>query len=507
MKIGSLSLFLALASLPGGAAAQGIDQTCAAALVKSDPTLLNVAYPDDSAIYYLGVAQIAPGTRVRITGRFPHARYMSFNVYDPLLRPVDAVTDVDVVPDPGSTNPFRRGADRTTDRRSYTVTIEPGVAPADPAPNTLYAGGGQGGVPNLGATFLYRIYLPDPGRGDDGGVGVPTVTVEPATGSAGSPATSPCAGLERPTITGINETLAAVSPPADPPQPGGANPPVWRKFVNLLSSVAVNTTGQPNPGGLPLDDLGGSGGFLSNRDNNYVSAPTSRGFGKILVTRFKAPTFPDTRGGATRMPGGQLRYWSLCQNDPPTQRFVACVNDDRAVVDRDGNVTVVVSTTADRPATATRACGVNWLPWGANPKGLLLYRHMLPADDFGGAVQRATVDKEAETMGAFLPSSTYHADRTAFEKAMACAPPATTPTTATTRRCVSRRLIEVRLRGRAARARRVTVRIGGRAAIRRSVRRGTVAIDLRRLPRGIYRVSIAHGGRTIARRTYRTCGR
>ena len=44
------------------------------------------------------------------------------------------------------------------------------------------------------------------------------------------------------------------------------------------------------------------------------------------------PTFPDTRPGTPRMPAGQLRYWSLCENDPSTQRFIGCLNDDRTVV-------------------------------------------------------------------------------------------------------------------------------------------------------------------------------
>jgi hypothetical protein len=491
-----------LAGAPRLASAQGIDETCVVALVKSDPTLLNIAYPDDSAQYYFGVAQIAPGTRVRISGRFPHARYMSFNVYDPALRPVDAITDVDIVPEAGSTNPFRTGADRTASRRSYTVTIEPGAKPANPAPNTLYAGSDPSGAPTAAPTFLYRIYLPDPGTGDDGGVGVPTVQIEPATTTESPSSPSPCATAAKPTIAGINETLAAASPPVDPPQPGGTNPPVWRKFVNVLSAVGVNVTGSPSPGGLDLDTLGGSGGFLSNKDNAYVSAPTTRGFGQVLVTRFRAPTFPDTRGGATRMPGGQLRYWSLCQNDPPTQRYVACVNDDRAVLGADGFATFVVSTAGRRPATATRACGVNWMPWGANTKGLPLYRNMLPAADFGASVQAATVDHEGATMHEYLPVSRYYADRAAYEKAVPCVAPGTAAPKVP---CASRRLIELRLHGRAARLRRVAVRIGGRRAVMKTVRRGTVAIDLRRLPRGTYAVRVSSGGRTLARRTYRTC--
>jgi len=416
----ALAAAATLALLPAGSApAQGVDQTCVLALTKFDPGTLNIAYPDDSAQYYVGVYQLMPGMRIRITGRFPHARYMSFNVYDPAQRPLDAINDVGITPDPGSANPFVRGADRTSsDRRSYTVFIDFGAPPANPAPNTLYTGAGQGGTPNVHGSFIYRIYIPDKGRDDTGGVGLPTATVEPAT-ATGTPATSACATAEKPTVGGINEALADEALP-DAPFPGGTNPPTWRKFVNLASGAALQLLGEPNPGGIDLDTLGGSGGLLSNRDNAYVSTPINRAHGQIVVTRLRAPTFADTRAPAAIMPGGQLRYWSMCENDPPTQRMVACLNDDRSVVGRDGFVTYVVSLTSKRPSGATAACGVNWLPWGPDQRGILIFRHMLPHVGFRQSIQRAEVDREAASMGTYFPVSRYYADAAAYERAVGC---------------------------------------------------------------------------------------
>ena len=89
------ALSLALGLAPAAARGQGVDQTCALTLTKTDPATVNVAYPDDSAIYYSGAYQLAPGTHIRIHGRFPHARYMSFNVYDAVQRPLDGVSDGD----------------------------------------------------------------------------------------------------------------------------------------------------------------------------------------------------------------------------------------------------------------------------------------------------------------------------------------------------------------------------------------------------------------------------
>src|SRR5947199_244278 len=85
------ALSLALGLAPAAAPGQGVDQTCALTLTKTDPATVNVAYPDDSALYYSGAYQLAPGTRIRIHGRFAHARYMSFNVYDAAQRPLDGI--------------------------------------------------------------------------------------------------------------------------------------------------------------------------------------------------------------------------------------------------------------------------------------------------------------------------------------------------------------------------------------------------------------------------------
>lgn len=500
LSLGALALAAALA--PATATPQGVDETCLLPLTKVDPATVNIAFPDDSALYYGANFVLTPGLRVRITGRYPHARYMSFNAYDPQLRPVAALNDQEIAPDRGSANPFLLGADRTRKAgRDYTVFIEGGPKPATPAPNTLYPAQTGEGAPNVAGLFLYRIYVPDRDTGETGGVGVPTATIEPTT-STDRPEPSACQDLVKPSVTGINELLAAASPPRPPASTGGQNPPSWRRFVNLLSSVAVNTAGSPSPAGVPLDDLGGSGGFLSNKDNDYVSAPINRGFGDVVVTRFRVPTTPDTRPGTPRMPGGQLRYWSLCQNDPATQRYIQCVNDDRAVVGDDGYATFVVSPAAQRPANATRECGVNWLPWGLNPRGLLILRHMLPVD-FAASIQAAAVDREVDTMGAYFPVSRYLDGPAAYDTEVGCRPPA--PAAGRRTACTSRRVIMITLPRGARAARRARVVVAGRARTVPVTRGGRVRVDLRRAPKGTYRVRVVVGGRTAATRTYRTC--
>ena len=417
---GTLAAGLLLA--PAAARGQGVDETCALPLTKFDPATVNIAYPDQAAVYYSGAYAAVPGTRIRIDGRFPHARYMSFNVYDNIQRPLDALADVQLRADKGSSNPFAKGADRTVKRRAYTAFVDFGKIPRKRARNTLYTGTGQGGTPNFDGTFIYRVYVPDRGRDESGGVGVPTVTLE--TTSGGRPPKSACTHFAKPSGASVNRQVAASNGlPAPTPAPG-RSPPVWRKFINLPRSFAetILDNEYTDPARMSYEhsaayDLGGHGGFLSNIHNAYLYTPIAKDNGLVLATRLRAPTFPDTRPRARRMPGGQLRYWSLCQNESQSQRFIACKTDDQTTLARDGYANFVVSTPSQRPANARAKCGVTWIPWGPQAGGVLIYRHMLPNPAFARAIQRVPAQgREKAVMGAYFPRSRYYADRQAFEK-------------------------------------------------------------------------------------------
>ncbi|HXG28879.1 MAG TPA: hypothetical protein VNJ47_08520 [Nevskiales bacterium] len=107
---------------------------CSWALV-SDPDLGNIAFPDEYASYWVAVLPALPGTRLRIEGQFPDARYFSYNVYDPLLRPVDAVTDYQLLPRVPGSNPWRSaGAAPGAD---YVAYLRPEPQPEVTEPNTL----------------------------------------------------------------------------------------------------------------------------------------------------------------------------------------------------------------------------------------------------------------------------------------------------------------------------------------------------------------------------------
>jgi hypothetical protein len=406
-----LAALICLLAAAAPAHAAGLDETCELTATRFDADTVNILFPDSSAQYWTAGYRAVPGTHIRIDGVYPYARYTSWNVYDPALRPFTHKPDVEIAPDAGSANPFLPGARRNTAaaRRHYTlfITFDPGFKPG---PNTIYVDPSK----NPSGVFTLRVYVPDSGRDVSGGVGVPQVTWQPNSEGA-PPVVSPCVSASKPTTSAVTGAYAGQDGPESGPPVPGRNPPHWHKFTNLCQSgddlFFDNQYGDnlPDSGQRPCDNFG-SGGFLSNMDNAYVYAGINRGFGKAVVLHGRAPSYARTYPHARVMPSGvQLRYWSFCQNDPFDQRYIGCLRDDQVALDRDGFYTIVVSRPADRPR-----CAKNWIPWGPQPEGVLIYRHMLPDPAFSGAIQKASYGTEQQSMGDYFPSARYLTEPSAF---------------------------------------------------------------------------------------------
>jgi hypothetical protein len=185
---------------------------------KIDPYGVNALFPDRAARYWLLQLPAAAGMSLDIHGRFPHSRYISFTSYDPALGSVDGLDDARIRPDQGSRNPFLAGASRRVPdgRRAYTVRVVQGPRPSRPAANHLYTGSSDGSRSAAYFSVIYRDYRPDRGYGDDGGVGLPSVTVRTPAGAVPLPAcTAPVAPA-----TGLNDTVAHGALPAATPACG-----------------------------------------------------------------------------------------------------------------------------------------------------------------------------------------------------------------------------------------------------------------------------------------------
>ena len=354
---------------------------------KTEPDTVNVAFPDTHASYWSHAYTAAPGTELVVHGTYAKARYFSFHVYQPTGVPVDAIYDAQIRPDRGSTNPFAGG--RASGRHDYTVHVVFTAKPARPAPNTVYAGEtAQAGVPNPGGLLMLRVYTPTDPTSPQGGVPLPRVD-RVAQGAV------------------VTEGGACSN---DLPSTGGAG------------TTALNGTSLPNDAPVTTGTItwgraygNKAAGFFPNNQNAYLSAGIDRVYGPLVVVRTKAPRFPDTQSGVLPSAKDQLRYWSFCQNSLST-RVSSCAADSDTVVGKDGYLTLVISDPAQRPANAVRAKGVTWIPWGGtDEKGLILYRHMVPASSFPFAVQRVDQGEDpAAVMKAYYPSARY-CTKAAFE--------------------------------------------------------------------------------------------
>ena len=371
----------------------------------------NYAFPDIGAAYWTARYTVPAGATLRLRGTFAHARYQSFHSYG-AGHPVDSINDLATVADPGSTNPFLPGAARTAKRRSYAISISGAPPPTGSrAPNTLYAG-----VPGRNdQELIYRVYVPDKGRDYSGGVGLPEPELTLADGTVlrGDDLCTAISSTDSVLETSqlpLQTYLALRDQPGKPPTFPAVNPPRFGAFYNTaytINCVYLNVC-EPNPVR--------SGGQYSNRDIAYVGAFLNRQFGSVLVLRGKLPTTPLTYGREKRMGQGQLRYWSICQNESfATTAGAGCLYDEQVPIDKDRRYTIVTSLPADRPANAYRRCGVGFVPWPENGDGaghpddaLLLIRNMLPSPSFHQAVQDTRVPgDEAAVMGPYLPTPTY----------------------------------------------------------------------------------------------------
>jgi hypothetical protein len=401
-------------------------------LVVSNPDLINVAFPDEAATYWVATLPALPGARLRIDGRYPQARYFSFNVYDPALRPVDAITDYQILPRVAGTNPYQDAG--AAAGGGYVAYVVDGATPDPRATNTLYtnvvrAPGGAGGLPNPSITLIYRIYLPE--IDGSGGVPLPQLTLETADGATAPVSFAQCDPLPPDGLPSLlNEAIrdASYPPGVDVvPVPIAPSEPRITRFYGLpetLRVLASNAVGFD----LPLQQITASdtgGGFLSNVDNAYVTTMASRDKGALYIVRARAPVWAREPVDAP-LGDAQLRYWSICSNEFVSQRFVACLADHEVALDDAGYFTVVVSDPDQQPANAVAGQGslggMNWLPWGgAYADSVLIYRHMLPSPQFAEAIQNVPYGTPVEdAMGEYAPRAVY-CDRATIEAAASAA--------------------------------------------------------------------------------------
>jgi len=398
-------------------------------------------WPDKRPTYFFGEMAMPAGTDLTVRGKFPHARFFNFSIYlferNTFVNATGGSIDgYDMEPDPGSTNPYRVGADRDAANRNFTIHIIAKDAPANPADrmkNTVYLG-------NKDQTIFggFRMYVSDKGY-DGAGLGPadgptregPVLTFE-ATLADGTKLS------QAETNTRMGKLMGDAPPPIDADG--------WYKLVNskdndpcmtpatapacpnsqffLFKGVKDALYGAFMPpaqrvkaAGPPASDGG------ANASTAYLVNYISRKFGPLYVFRAKLPTFPNTWANTKIMPDGQVQYWSVATMATFTNGSLwDGVFDMQVPVDKDGTYTIVVSRPEDRPKNATAANGITWLDWGpgeglGDPRnrkdwGALLMRFMVPQKDW--RYNPLKPGDLASNMGPYYPRG-YYTTKANFE--------------------------------------------------------------------------------------------
>jgi len=303
----------------------------------------NIAYPEgDTATYWGTLITGALGSTLTINGQFPAARYMAMQTYDSNHNVLSAINDQSINPDAGQNNPFRAGS--TTALGTYTLTVVFGSTPTTPAANTLYTGD------LTQVALVYRVYYPNSSSTLTGGTSKPTLPNLTQGGKLMSTCSPRPVLPDSSTVNGHIQTYDFTGVAPTTPKPA-TSPPTM-----LLTVTNANTP------------------YYPSADNNYMSAYLSRKYlappynYNMVVMTMKAPTFSNTQAGDApylATTSKQVRFWSVCEDDPLTTGVARCVADNQAP-SLNGYVTFVFSDPSYKPSSSVLSqWGASWLGWGA----------------------------------------------------------------------------------------------------------------------------------------------
>lgn len=367
-------------------------------------------YPEEEAVYWVAILPRlqGKGERYEIRGQYPEVRFFSLQSYTTTGLSVDAAFDHQIQANQVSIKPFQSPKQKPTDR--YTVNLVEGSPPKFELfrpRNTFYAGEDQVSL------LIYRTYAPTPLDGDpipsefeedpeqwrkQGQQFLPKIYYiadhrsEPTfqsvdeicdvmiTNGAGD-------GSDLPQLTTqIGDVFIPILSDLDINAGSlASNPPQWFVGSTFVESLIPLFEGFPNLQMQlrQLDETDALTEFFANEANAYLASFINPAYGEIVVTHYRAPTFPNTQDGEPIDPETQnTRFWSVCVNDPFLLYVTGCLSDRDVDINPDGTVTLVFSREKNRPIDPDTGLPVsNWLAL-PSPVSIVLYRHTLPSRKF-----------------------------------------------------------------------------------------------------------------------------
>jgi hypothetical protein len=279
----------------------------------------------------------------------------------------ERLDDVQIKPPAGNVNPFTPGSKRSATKRSYSIWVR-FRAPVGNQPHDTLSAGTSG----FGA-LTYRVDAPDKGRDAQGGVPLPAI-----------------------------DKVIVLKEGA---KPRVIHVPMCAAPTLVRAAAAARTFASTVQGWPPL--TWHSTTMRSSQDSSALATRLTRGRG-VVVVRFKAPAFANTYKGASITGHEQVRYWSVCEYELRSGHLVGCVADYQANLDKQGYATIVLGDAAATSRAAREARAANWLAFGHDQQGVLIYWQLLPAPGFTQAVQNAsgsTATMRAR-LGAYYPTIT-----------------------------------------------------------------------------------------------------
>lgn len=396
-------------------------------------------YPDGAAIHFVANIKLKFGWKLTIRGQYPHARYFSFTIANQLgngqLGNGKFIRDDQIIPDPGSVNPYLLNNTRNVANRNYTIYLIQGDAPGYNVSNTLFIG-----EDNTRIHFTFRVYLVDVGYDGTGVVkldddthnGLPVVYLnDKITGSSlldllNVEKTGDPNGYE------LKQWISQVSQSDDQINAPCINAPLAQVFWNVNYSVTglfYSLHPEKRVRDYPPND---DGGFANNPDTKYVSISYSFNYGEVFVVRGRKPSHPFTRNGESMLAETEVQYFSVSTAAGPSSgEGWDTAYDEQITVDKYGDYTVVVSWPWNRPYNAVSANNITWLSPGdgeghyvgaRNWVGVLYIRYQNPNPAWKHSpanipmpTQDDPIPKDSIIMGPYYPIS-YYSTRVDFER-------------------------------------------------------------------------------------------
>ena len=289
---------------PGAVAAPG-SSTCR---WEPTPAQFWVTDPVNSPVGLIGGIYGRPGSvgvAYRVNGKFTHTTTMSFTAYDNLVDIHAAnyvINDSQIIPDPGSVNPFVPGTKVEGKPRNYTVWFWPDDTPVPAGLKNVILYPTKPAAPGTGAarwTVAMRQYHPQPGYTQLQGLRQTKITaVSAANPSKPVPCPLMVAGTFGFQLVSFVHHLKYWGPIQAPPEPKTGNK-IY--FTSAPAAIFLGLDGYPGP--LPQSCL------------QYMVATLPAA--KIsVVTMHKVPEFfnNDLVTPASIMKDYPIRYQSLGVN-------------------------------------------------------------------------------------------------------------------------------------------------------------------------------------------------